>query len=333
MSNSIADMGSSGEEEMTIEEYVEAQAHIFKHTMNYIHSTSLKCAVELGIPGIIHNRKKPMTHSELVNSLQIPQSRSSHLRRLMRMLVHDGFFTMQKVCDLREDLRKDDEEEGGYVLTRSTRLLLKDHWTFPAGFAGNEFLKPWESFGEWLKGGDGETAFEAAHGKNLWNYGVEHVEFCNLFNASMAASSRVLSSVLVTKYKPMFEGVTSLVDVGGGIGSMGRAIAEAFPHIKCSGILHDWNDEDCLKILKRCREAIPSSEKGGKLIILDIVMDSKATREIAELQLFFDMLLMVNTNGIERSEREWEKLFKEAGFTSYKITSISSFRTVIEAFP
>ncbi|KAK9150294.1 hypothetical protein Syun_008603 [Stephania yunnanensis] len=287
-STSDMERGGCGEEDMTIEEFVEAQAHIFKHTMNYIHSTSLKCAVELGIPA----------------------------------------------------------------------------------FAGNEFLKPWESFGGWLKGGDGETAFEVAHGKNLWNYGVENVEFCNSFNASMAASSRVMSSVLVTKYKAMFEGVTSLVDVGGGIGSMGRAIAKAFPHIKCSvldlphvvasckgtenlefvagdmfqaipsadalllkGILHDWNDEDSLKILKRCREAIGSSEKGGKLIILDIVMDSKATREIAELQLFFDMLLMVNTNGIERSEREWEKLFKEAGFTSYKITSISSFRTVIEAFP
>ncbi|KAK9150287.1 hypothetical protein Syun_008596 [Stephania yunnanensis] len=131
---------------------------------------------------------------------------------------------------------------------------------------------------------------------------------------------------------------------------MDRAIAKAFPHIKCSvldlphvvasckgtenlefvagdmfqaipsadalllkGILHDWNDEDSLKILKRCREAIGSSEKGGKLIILDIVMDSKATREIAELQTLFDMFLMVNTNGIERSEREWEKLFNEAG--------------------
>ncbi|KAK9131941.1 hypothetical protein Scep_011469 [Stephania cephalantha] len=367
-STSDMERGGCGEEDMTIEEFVEAQAHILKHTMNYIHSTSLKCAVELGIPGIIHNHKKPMTHSELVNALQIPGSRSSHLRRLMRMLVHDGFFVMQKVHDHRENLREDDDE--GYVLTRSTKLLLKDHWTFPAGFAGNEFLKPWESFGGWLKGGDGETAFEAAHGKNLWNYGVENVEFCNLFNASMAASSRVMSSVLVTKYKAMFEGVTSLVDVGGGIGSMGRAIAKAFPHIKCSvldlphvvasckgtenlefvagdmfqaipsadalllkGILHDWNDEDSLKILKRCKEAIGSSEKGGKLIILDIVTDGKATHEIAELQLFYDMLLMVNTNGIERSEREWEKLFKEAGFTSYKITSISSFRTVIEAFP
>ncbi|KAK9169190.1 hypothetical protein Syun_001330 [Stephania yunnanensis] len=32
----------------------------------------------------------------------------------------------------------------------------------------------------------------------------------------------------------MFEGVTSFVDVGGGVGLMGKAIAEAFPHIKCS---------------------------------------------------------------------------------------------------
>ncbi|CBI21923.3 unnamed protein product, partial [Vitis vinifera] len=30
-------------------------------------------------------------------------------------------------------------------------------------------------------------------------------------------------------------------------------------------ILHDWNHDECVKILKRCRDAIPSKEKGGKL--------------------------------------------------------------------
>ncbi|KAK9131945.1 hypothetical protein Scep_011473 [Stephania cephalantha] len=50
----------------------------------------------------------------------------------------------------------------------------------------------------------------------------------------MAADSRVVSSVLVTECKDIFEGLTSLVDVGGGIGIMGIAIAKAFPDIECS---------------------------------------------------------------------------------------------------
>jgi len=35
-------------------------------------------------------------------------------------------------------------------------------------------------------------------------------------------------------------------------------------------ILHDWGNEDCIKILKKCKEAIPSKENGGKVIIIDV---------------------------------------------------------------
>ncbi|KAK9092407.1 hypothetical protein Syun_027318 [Stephania yunnanensis] len=323
-----------GEEPITHEELLKAQAHIYKHTYYFINSMSLKCAVELGIPDIIHNHKKPMTHSELVTALQIPQSRCAHLYRLMRILVHNGFFTTQKIHDHEEQL-----------------------------------------LSGWLKGGNGgaRAPFDATHGKGLWEYGLEHLDVTNVLNEAMAADSRVVSSVFVTKYKAMFEGVVSLVDVGGGTGTMGRAIAEAFPHIKCfvldvphvvgscqgsenlefvagdmfhtkipsadaillKWILHNWNNEDCLKILKRCREAIVSTEKVGKVIIIDIVVDYEKgeTHESTELQLMFDMLLMVSMNGIERTETEWEKLFIESGFSSYKITPFLDFRSVIEVFP
>ncbi|KAK9131930.1 hypothetical protein Scep_011458 [Stephania cephalantha] len=357
MANIIAGL-ASGEEAITPEELVQAQSQIYKHTMIYIHSLSLKSAVELRIPDTIHNHKKPMPHSDLVNALQIPQSRSTHLYRLMRLLVHNGFFTMQKVVDDCENLQE------GYVLTLTTKLLLKGYWNFPAGFSSPEFLKPWESFSEWIKGSDGDTPFEIAHGKRPMDYLVENNEIGNVFNEAMAADSKVTASVFVTQCKAMFEGVTSLVDVGGGIGLMGRAIAEAFPHIKCSvldlpsvvasckgtenlefvggdmfqaipsadALLLKMSDEDCTKILKRCREAINSTEKGGKVILMNIMMDNKGTRETVELQLLFDVMLMVNANGKERSEREWETLFKESGFTSYKTTPFSNFRSIVAKY-
>jgi trans-resveratrol di-O-methyltransferase len=39
---------------------------------------------------------------------------------------------------------------------------------------------------------------------------------------------------VVEDYKPIFEGLGSLVDVGGGNGAVARIISEAFPHIKCT---------------------------------------------------------------------------------------------------
>ncbi|KAK9131991.1 hypothetical protein Scep_011519 [Stephania cephalantha] len=158
--------------------------------------------------------------------------------------------------------------------------------------------------------------FEAAHKKIIWEFGLENHDICNMFNEAMSADSRVISIVLLTKCKDIFEGLTVLVDVGGGIGVMGRAIAEAFPHIKCSVldiprvvtaskgsenlkfVAGDMFQvipsadivllKDCLKILKQCREAIISKEKGGKVVIIDIVLDPDGgTPESVELQLFF----------------------------------------------
>ncbi|KAK9150412.1 hypothetical protein Syun_008721 [Stephania yunnanensis] len=289
----------------------------------------------------------------------------------MRILVHNGFFTLQKIhC---EHLPEEEQDEGeGYALTTISKLLLKNYWFFPILFLGHELFQPWQSLSNWLKGGDGNSPFEAAHGKSLWEFGLEKLDVANLFNEAMAADSIVVSSVFVTKCKDIFKGLTSVVDVGGGFGIMARVIAETFPHIKCTvldlphvvasckgtenlefvagdmfqaipsadalllkWILHEMTDEDCVKILKRCREAILSKEnKGGKVIIIDIVLDLQGGKpESVELQLFLDLQLMVDVNGKQRTESEWKKLFEDSGFTSYKITNVLSFRSVIEVFP
>ena len=38
-------------------------------------------------------------------------------------------------------------------------------------------------------------------------------------------------------------------------------------------VLHSISDENCVKVLKKCREAILNKEKGGKVIIIDIVIN------------------------------------------------------------
>lgn len=101
-------------------------------------------------------------------------------------------------------------------------------------------------------------------------------------------------------------------------------------------IMHDWGDEDCVKILKKCREAIiptKDGKVGGKVIIIDMLIDGKKDDDITEIKLIFDITMMVNLSGRERNEKEWEKLFLEAGFSHYKITPILCFNSIIEVFP
>ena len=41
-----------------------------------------------------------------------------------------------------------------------------------------------------------------------------------------------LMSLVIKDYKPIFKGLDSLVDVGGGTRTMARIISETFPHMK-----------------------------------------------------------------------------------------------------
>src|SRR5205807_3135083 len=63
------------------------------------------------------------------------------------------------------------------------------------------------------------------------------------------------------------------------------------------GIIHDWNDEAALRILKNCRRAIHSD---GTLLLAETVL-SPSTDPASALM---DMLMMVLTNGRERTESE-----------------------------
>ena len=102
-------------------------------------------------------------------------------------------------------------------------------------------------------------------------------------------------------------------------------------------ILHDWSDEHCVQILRKCKEAIPSRDQGGKVIIIDIVVDDEnsACYGYSNAQILFDMEMMSLTDGgKERTEEEWKKIFLNAGFGSdYKVLPVLGPRSVIEIYP
>jgi hypothetical protein len=97
-------------------------------------------------------------------------------------------------------------------------------------------------------------------------------------------------------------------------------------------VFHDWGDEDCVRILKRCKEAISTREPKGKVIIVDTVIGSASKPIFEEAQLLMDLNMMVLVPGKERDEEKWSKMFMDAGFTKYKIL-VQSLRSIHRPFP
>ncbi|PIA35090.1 hypothetical protein AQUCO_03600032v1 [Aquilegia coerulea] len=209
-------------------ELLEAQAHVWKYTFNYITSMSLKCAVQLGIPDIIYNHGKPITLSELVKALSIPQIRSPYVYRLMRMLVHSGFFAIGK--------NHEHPDEEGYMLTPSSRLLLKNQASNLSPFLlmiTDPVIVTSSHFMSTLFQGIGSLPVEVAHGMSIWDYFLKHPEFNKSFNDAMACDAQFVMSIVIQDCKTLFKGSKSLLDIGGGTGTAAKAISEAFPNLKC----------------------------------------------------------------------------------------------------
>lgn len=83
-------------------------------------------------------------------------------------------------------------------------------------------------------------------------------------------------------------------------------------------ILHDWSDDHCLKLLKNCYKALPDN---GKVIILESILPLAPETNLTAKSIFqLDMLMLAyNPGGKERTEKELEKLAKEAGFASLNL--------------
>lgn len=350
----------------------QAQSELYNHIFNFIDSMALNCAVRLGIPDAIHRNGRPIDLSQLCSTLDIPPSKIPHLYRLMRVLVHSRIFSLQD--------HGDDPRDTTYSLTPVSHMLLRADGgsslaPFVVAMLDPVLLAPWNFLGEWfVERNEGATPFRMAHnGMNLWEYGRGDPGFNSRFNMAMASDSGMMNFV-IGECSGVFEGLESLVDLGGGTGTAARIICSAFPRMKVtvldfphvvgdlvhaeSGNLsfvgadlfefvppadamllklmfHSWSDEECVKVLRKCKEAISDSRnKHRKVVIVDIVIrDDKDDVHETSTKLYFDLLMMAVVTGRERSEKEWEKLFKEAGFRCHKVTPLFGLRSLIEVYP
>ena len=93
------------------------------------------------------------------------------------------------------------------------------------------------------------------------------------------------------------------------------------------GVLHDWSDERARKILEATRHGMKPGY--STLLIHDNVQKEGPPQPHATA---YDLTMMINVAGEERSEAHWKELLKSAGFKVIKIwSSPSAAQSIIEA--
>jgi hypothetical protein len=90
-------------------------------------------------------------------------------------------------------------------------------------------------------------------------------------------------------------------------------------------IIHDWDEERAVAILKNIHQAMP---EGGKLLLVEMVIPQANEPSFSKLM---DLHMLVMTGGRERTEAEYAALFAAAGFRLTQIVATESMMSVIEA--
>ncbi|KAH0978080.1 hypothetical protein GBA52_027799 [Prunus armeniaca] len=317
------------------EEEEHAKVDVLKYVFGFVEIAVVKCAIELGIADTIESHGSPMTLLELSSALSCDPS---PLYRIMRVLVHLKIFKEKPSTQLGPKV---------FVQTPLSKWLLKSGQNSMAAFILLEsspvMLAPWHGLSARIQG-ISNSAFESVHGEDVWSYAAANPDHSKLINEAMACDARVAVPAVIESCLEVFKGIETIVDVGGGDGTTLRLLVEACPWIQginfdlphvvsvaqeCDRIknvggdmfdcvpkadavimkwvLHDWGDDECIRILKKCREAI--LENKGKVIIVEAVIDEKDEKEdikLTNVRLMLDMVMMAHTNtGKERTLKEW----------------------------
>lgn len=89
-------------------------------------------------------------------------------------------------------------------------------------------------------------------------------------------------------------------------------------------ILHDWNDEQCLTILRNCRKAM---REGGRVVHIGAVLGPS---NVPDMGKWTDLTMLTFLPGRERTEAEFEALYQAAGFEMTMVLRIAGNWGIVE---
>ena len=211
---------------------------------------------------------------------------------------------------------------------------------------------------------------QAIFGTPAFDYYGKHPADGEQFGRAMENLSRLAAAAVLEVYD--FSGARTILDVGGGNGSLVLSILERHPSIRgmvldlpyieahaneriaaspassrcrfASGdffasvpqgadvhllkfILHDWTDDECVRLLRRCREAIAPE---GRVAIVETIVPEDNRPALVHLM---DLNMLVMTGGRERTASEYGKLLADSGFRMTGVIPTASPFSIVEARP
>jgi hypothetical protein len=313
-------------------------------------SAALSVAADLGLSDQLADG--PRTVADLAEAVSAD---ADTLNRLLRALATVGVYAEQPDgsyanTELGEGLRSD--------VPSSMRPLART-LTDPALWAAYGHL------GHSVR--TGENAFQAVNGVDVWTHRLAKPEHNEIFNDNMTALTSLVVDAVASAYD--FSGLSTLVDVGGGQGSLLEAILDRNPELHgivfdqagvvaqaptpgasesvasrwstASGsffdevpradahilksILHDWEDDECIEILRTCRKSLNDD---GVVLVVETVI-GRLGHEVDAA--FSDINMLVMPGGRERSEEEFAALFEAAGLHLTNVVHTKSRMAVLEA--
>ncbi len=330
-----------------------AQVVLMQLVQGFMVAKALQTAAELGIADLV--AQAPKTAEELATSTST-DARS--LLRLLRGLASRGIF--------RQD------ETGRFQNTPLSEALRSDapmsarDYVIYAVHDGN--VLAWTQLMSVLR--TGEPSFAAANGTDVWGYFEQHPDVGERFNRAMTALGAGNIRLVVDAYD--FSPFTTIVDVGGGEGTLLAAILARNPAAR--GILFDLPavadsarrylasqglDNRTQVMSGSIFGSIPA---GGDVYILKNVLhdwpDDKALLILERCRAaipthgklviadavmtpgndphpskWFDLHMMVALGGRERTEEEFRTLLARAGFELTSAKPLPAPIGIVEAVP
>ena len=239
-----------------------------------------------------------------------------------------------------------------YALAPLGRAMIKDTpgslYNGVRMMGTDAYQLPWQNFAYSLA--TGESAFTHVMGAPFFDYLEQHPELGLPFQQQMTIYAEMTDPALAPAYD--FSPFRTVCDVGGGTGDFLKRILQTHPHLRgilydlpgvtanhvLSGIdgrvevvagsffervpaadllilktvLHDWSDAKCAVILERCRQAM---QPDSKLLIIDRVIEEP----LDVMSGFYDLHMLVQIGGRERTAAEFGALLQSAGLKLQRI--------------
>jgi O-methyltransferase domain/Dimerisation domain len=314
---------------------------------------SVYVAARLGIPDLL--RERPRSAEELATSTGV---HAPSLYRLLRTLASMGVFT--EIAERRFELTpisgllRSDAPDS----LRDFALMMGEDWMWQAwgelpysvstGGVAHEKAQGMSSFEYFQKNGAAGKVFNAA----MTNFTravipvlLEAYDFSGINVLADVAGGHGLLLASILKANPHLRGVlldlpfviegarTLLAEEG--VGDRVEAVPGNFFESVPGGadaymmkhILHDWDDESSIRILRNVRAAM--SGKGRVLIVEMVVPEGNEPHPSKAL----DILMLLMEGGKERTREEYGALLETSGFRLTRVVPTKSPYCVIEGAP